>query len=112
MSNKTHAEVMDALMNSKSVKDYMSQEQVQLGVKIFKRRLELGLTQAQVVMKSKEKNVPITQAQLSNIENGDPSIKINVYKRALETLGGHMKVDVDFNDPPSKKELQTTELTT
>lgn len=107
MSKKTHADVMDALMNSQSVKDYMSQEQVQLGVKILKKRLELGLTQTQVVALSKKRNVPITQAQLSRIENGDPSLKIDLYKRALTTLGGHMKVDVDFNDPPTKKELQT-----
>ena len=112
MSKKTHAEVMDALMNSKSVKDYMRQEQVQLGIKILKRRLELGLTQMQVVALSKERNVPITQAQLSKIENGDPRIKITVYKKALETLGGHIKVDVDFNDPTSEKELQTISLST
>lgn len=107
MSKKTHAEVMDALMNSKSVQDYMRQEQVQLGIIILKKRLELGLTQMQVVALSKKRNVSITQAQLSKIENGDPSIKIAVYKKALETLGGHIKVDVDFNNPPSKKELQT-----
>jgi hypothetical protein len=36
----------------------------------------------------KRKNVSITQARLSKIENGDLSIKVNVYKRALKTLGG------------------------
>lgn len=106
MSKKTHVEVMDALMNSNSVEEYMRQEQVQLGIKILKRRLELGLTQTQVVALSKKRNASITQAQLSKIENGDPSIKITVYKKALKTLGGHIKIDVEFNDSPSKKELQ------
>ncbi len=107
MSKKTHVEVMEALMSSKSVKEYMLQEQVQLGIKILKRRLDLGLTQSEVVSLSKKKNTPITQAQLSKIENGDPSITMTVYKKALTTLGGHIKVDVEFDDASIKKELQS-----
>lgn len=107
MAKKTHADVMADLMDSQSVKDYMNQEQVQLGIKVLTKRLELGLTQKQVVALSKIRNVSITQPQLSKIENGDPSLKVDLYERALKALGGHIKYDVDFDNPPTKKELQT-----
>lgn len=97
--------MMDTLMAVPEVKEHINSLTVQLGLKILKQRIELNLTQTQVIKLAKYKGIQLTQAQLSRIENGDTNTSIEVYKRALNVLGGSMKVEVEFDHPPTKREL-------
>lgn len=97
--------MMDTLMAVPEVKEHINSLPVQLGLKILKQRIELNLTQTQVIKLAKYKEIQLTQAQLSRIENGDTNTSIEVYKRALNVLGGSMKVEVEFDHPPTKREL-------
>lgn len=105
MNKQTHNDVMANLMKSQSVKNYLDQEQVKLGVIILKKRLDLGLTQSQLITIANRKDIKLTQAQLSRVENGDPNLGVPVYKNALHALGGHLKLGVQFDDEPKQKVL-------
>lgn len=106
MSNKTFTDMMDKLMDIPEVEEHINSLPVQLGLKVLKQRMELNLTQSQVIKLAKYKGIQLTQAQLSRIENGDTNTSIDVYKRALNVLGGSMKVEVEFDHPPTERELQ------
>lgn len=97
--------MMDTLMAVPEVKEHINSLPVQLGLKVLKQRMELNLTQTQVIKLAKYKGIQLTQAQLSRIENGDTNTSIEVYKRAINVLGGSMKVEVEFDYPPTEREL-------
>lgn len=105
MANKTFTDLMDTLMDVPEVEEHINSLPVQLGLKVLKQRMELNLTQSQVIQLAKNKGIQLTQAQLSRIENGDTSTSIDVYKRALNVLGGSMKVNIEFDHPPTEREL-------
>lgn len=105
MANKTFTDLMDTLMDVPEVEEHINSLPVQLGLKVLKQRIELNLTQTQVIKLAKYKGIQLTQAQLSRIENGDTNTSIEVYKRALNVLGGSMKVEVEFDHPPTEREL-------
>lgn len=106
MTNRTFTDLMDTL-ELPGVKQHMNSLPVQLGLEVLKKRIELDLTQAQVVKLGLIRKISLTQAQLSRIENGDTEISIDKYLDALHVLGGHLKPDVEFDNPPTKQELQT-----
>lgn len=97
--------MMDTLMAVPEVKEHINSLPVQLGLKVLKQRIELNLTQTQVIKLAKYKGIQLTQAQLSRIENGDTNTSIDIYNRALNILGGSMKVEVEFDHPPTEREL-------
>lgn len=66
----------------------------------LQKRLDLGLTQSQLITIANRKDIKLTQAQLSRVENGDPNLGVPVYKNALHALGGHLKLGVQFDDEP------------
>lgn len=107
MTKKTFSDLMDTLMTVPGVKEHINSLPVQLGIEVHKQRIKLNLTQNQVIKLADKKGLQLTQAQLSRVENGDTGTSIDVYKRALNVLGGSLKVDVDFDHPPTEKELQT-----
>lgn len=107
MANRTFTDLMDTLMEVPEVKQHTNSLPVQLGLEVMKKRIELDLTQAQVVKLAGIRKVSLTQAQLSKIENGDTEMSIDKYLDALHVLGGHLKPDIEFDNPPTKQELQT-----
>lgn len=98
---------MDTLMEVPEVKQHIDSLPVQLGLEVLKKRIELDLTQTQVIKLAGIRKVPLTQAQLSRIENGDTEISVDKYLDALHVLGGHLKPEIEFDNPPTKQELQT-----
>lgn len=107
MTDKTFTDLMDKLMEVPEVKQHINSLPVQLGLKVLKKRIEMDLTQKQVVRLAEVRKIPLTQAQLSKIENGDTEISIDKYLDALHVLGGRLIPDVEFDNPPTEKELQT-----
>lgn len=107
MAKKTFIDLMGTLKKVPGVEDHLNSLPVQLGLKVLKQRIELELTQTQVIKLATKRDISLTQAQLSRVENGDTGTSIDVYKRALNVLGGSLQVDVDFDHPPTEKELQT-----
>ena len=97
--------MMETLMDVPGVNDHINSLSVQLGLKVLRQRMELNLTQNQVIKLAKHKGIQLTQAQLSRIENGDTNTGIDVYKKALNVLGGSLKVEVEFDHPPTEREL-------
>lgn len=87
MSDKTFADMMGTLINIPEVEEHINSLPVQLGLKVLKQRIELNLTQSQFIKLAKNKGIPLTQAQLSRIENGDTNTSIDLYERALNVLG-------------------------
>jgi transcriptional regulator with XRE-family HTH domain len=63
----------------------------------LKRRIELNLTQQEVVALSKKHEKSITQAQLSKIEIGDENVTLQTYEKALYVLG-LSGVKLEFSD--------------
>lgn len=86
MTGKTFTDLMDTLMDVPEVEEHINSLTVQLGLKVLKQRIELNLTQSQVIKLAKNKGIKLTQTQLSRIENGDTNTSIGVYKQALNIL--------------------------
>lgn len=104
MAKQTHRDVMNNLKSLTKVREHLNKLPVQLGKQILKQRIELGLTQKQVVILSRRHNRPITQAQLSKIEIGDENVTLHTYEKVLEALGA-TNVNIDFDNAPTEKEL-------
>lgn len=106
MTKKTFTDLMDTLMSVPEVKEHVNSLPVQLAIEVHKKRIELNLTQKQVIKLAKIRKIPLTQAQLSRIENGDRDISTDKYLDALRVLGGHINPKINYDNPPTEKELQ------
>lgn len=105
---KQHDELMKLLDAVPGVVEHMESFQVQMGEKIFKRRVESGLTQTQVVEIIREQGDPITQATISKVECGDKTVSTETYNKILKALGGISSISIEFGELPksSKKVLE------
>lgn len=108
MANKNFADVMKMLKDVPGVQEHLDKFSVIMGKKILKRRLELGLTQQEVVELIKEKGGTTTQSRLSKLECGDDNITANTYDKVLDALGGLDDITPEFKQNPKSKELLTT----
>ncbi|MED4287375.1 helix-turn-helix transcriptional regulator [Priestia megaterium] len=104
--NAKHKRLMDLLDEVPGVKEHMDSLQVQMGKKILKRRLELGMTQkrlAEIICENGEK---ITQATISKVECGETSVESDTYSKIFNALGGLKNLDIEFGEYPQngKKE--------
>lgn len=105
--NKQHEELMKLLDTVPGVEEHMQSFEVQIAEKILKRRIELGLTQQQVVERVLEQGGRITQATISKVECGDPAINTETYNKILKALGGVASVSIEFGElPKSNKTLE------
>lgn len=92
-----HNEIMNRFKTVPGVKEYLESFQVQVGKQILQRRIEMGLTQQQIVEKCREKGFNITQSMLSKMETGSKNIEINTYQNVLNAIG-FMGVELRFSD--------------
>ena len=96
---KKHDELKRLLDQVPGVKEHMSSFHVQMGKQILKRRLELGLTQMEVVKKVQEQGEKITQATVSKVETGDNLVGADTYDKILKALDAR-SINIEFGDSP------------
>lgn len=89
---------MELLDQVPGVKEHMNSFEVIMGEKILKRRLELGLTQSDLVELIKISGKKITQATISKVESGDSTIGTDTYNKILDALGGISEVKIEFGE--------------
>lgn len=105
MTNKNYQDVMAILKQVPKVNEHLNKISVIMGKKILKRRLELGLTQKEVVSIIKDNGDTITQATLSKMESGTENIKSETYDKVFLALGGLEDLTPTFKENPKGKDL-------
>lgn len=105
MANKNYNDVMGILRQVPKVNEHLNKISVIMGKKILKRRLELGLTQTEVVNMIKDHGDNLTQATLSKIESGADNIKSETYDKVFWALGGLEDLTPTFKGNPKSKDL-------
>ena len=107
MSNKSYEDVMNRLKQVPKVNEHLNSTAVIMGKQILKRRLELGLTQQQVIALIEQQGKTMTQARLSKIETGDSNITTDSYDKVFEALGELDDLKIEFRGhPKNHKELE------
>lgn len=102
MSKKSFEDVMDTLKEVPGVKTYLRKHSVIMGKKIFKRRIQLGLTQLQVIEAIQSQGEKITQSTLSKVERGDDNITSKTYDKIFNVLGGLEDIEPKYHETPDK----------
>ena len=105
MANKNYNDVMGILRQVPKVNEHLNKISVIMGKKILNRRLELGLTQKEVVAMIKGHGDTFAQATLSKIESGADNIKPETYDKVFVTLGGLEDLTPTFKENPKGKDL-------
>lgn len=100
--NERHNNLMDLLDHVPGVKEHMNSFQVQMGQKIMQRRLQLGLTQSELVEAILNSGQKITQATVSKVECGDNTIGSDTYDKILTALGGLDDFQIKFCEYPKR----------
>lgn len=98
--NKQHEDLMKLLDEVPGVRDHMKSFEVQMAEKILERRLQIGLTQTQVVEIVRQQGEPITQATISKVECGDATVGSDTYNKVLKALGGVSNLSIEFGELP------------
>lgn len=98
--NKQHEDLMRLLDEVPGVVEHMQSFEVQMGEKILGRRLQLGLTQTQVVELIRQQGELITQATVSKVESGDTTVTTDTYNKILKVLGGISNMSIEFGELP------------
>ena len=104
MVNKNYNDVMGVLKQVPKVNEHLNKISVIMGKKILKRRLELGMTQKEVVSIIKNHGDTITQATLSKVESGVDNIKSETYDKVFWALGGLEDLTPTFRENPKSKD--------
>lgn len=103
---KQHEDLMRLLDEVPGVSEHMQSFEVQMGEKILKRRIELGLTQTQVVEIIRHQGDRITQATISKVECGDAAVGTDTYNKIMKALGGITNINIEFGElPKSSREI-------
>ncbi|MBT2734119.1 helix-turn-helix domain-containing protein [Bacillus sp. ISL-7] len=100
--NEKHNNLMDLLDQVPGVIEHMNSFEVTMGKKIFQRRLELGLTQSQLVEIILQGGDKITQATISKVECGDNTIGSDTYNKIFFALGGLRDIEIKFGEYPKR----------
>ncbi|QQK76399.1 helix-turn-helix transcriptional regulator [Salicibibacter cibarius] len=102
-SSSSHEQLKDLLKQVPGVKEHLESFPVKMGKKIMKRRIDLGLTQQDIVQlvakqARSQGQRPITQATISKIETGHSGIKGETYDKVLQVLDYDPLSDGPFDD--------------
>lgn len=98
--NQQHEDLMKLLDEVPGVTAHMKSFEVQMAEKILERRLQIGLTQTQVVEIVRQQGESITQATISKVECGDATVGSDTYNKVLKALGGVSKLSIEFGELP------------
>lgn len=99
--NKKHEDVMRLLEQVPGVTEHMQSFEVQMGKTILKRRLELKITQLQLVEMVRLQGENINQSTISKVESGDNTVQSETYQKILTALGGMKVLQIEFGELPN-----------
>lgn len=106
----THQELMKKIGSVPAVAENRRSLHYKMGMAVLKKRLELNLTQEQLVERIKANGASITQATISKVESAETEVKAGTYEKLIEVLGIEVElVDVqkkNEKDVPTNNELQ------
>lgn len=97
---------MNLLDQVPGVNEHMNSFEVQMGKEIFQRRLELGLTQSELVEKILKQGDKITQATISKVECGDNTVGSDTYNKIFRALGDHIEIEIKFGEYPKRSRCE------
>lgn len=98
MAKKTHADVMALLKGVPGVKEHLEKPSVIFAKKIAKRRIDLGLTQNELVELARKQGIVLTQATISKAESGHEGITQGTLDKIVAVLGGIEDLELTFRD--------------
>ncbi|WP_027965119.1 helix-turn-helix domain-containing protein [Halalkalibacillus halophilus] len=99
---KNHEDIKKILSEVPGAHEHIMKPSVQKGKLLIKRRMELGMTQKEVVEAIKKNGGSITQATLSRAEGGDSGITNGTFDKIVEILGGVEDIKMTFKDLPKR----------
>ncbi|MFC9601721.1 helix-turn-helix domain-containing protein [Peribacillus butanolivorans] len=91
--SKQYEKLTELLDQVPGVVEHMTSMEVIMAEKILKRRIDLGLTQSQVVEIVNAQGEKITQATISKVECGDGTVTTDTYNKIFYALG---IIDLNF----------------
>jgi transcriptional regulator with XRE-family HTH domain len=105
MAKHNYDDVMKMLKAVPGVEEHLKKPSVIQGKRIAKRRIELGLTQLELVKVAREKGIVLTQATISKAEAGHEGVTNGSIDRIIEALGGIEDLELSFKVLPKRKQL-------
>lgn len=105
MSKKNYNDVMKMLKQVPGTEEHLNSFSVLMGKKILKRRIELGLTQQDVIKEINNNGEKITQSTLSKVESGDVNTTSATYDKIFKALGELSDITPQYKGRPKSKEL-------
>lgn len=104
----THKELMKKIESVPSVAENRKSLHYKMGMAVLQKRLELNLTQEQLVERIKAKGGSITQATISKVESAETDVKAATYEKLIEVLGITVEI-IDNTKTVATKSLQMDE---
>ena len=100
MAKHTHEDVMNLLKSVPGVTEHLNKPSVIMAKKIAKHRIELGLTQTELVEQAKDMGITLTQATISKVESGYEGVTQATINKVVLALGGLENTEVNFKEYP------------
>lgn len=88
----THQELMKKIGSVPAVAENRKSLHYKMGMAVLKKRLELNLTQEQLVERIKANGGSITQATISKVESAETEVKAGTYEKLIEVLGIEVEI--------------------
>ncbi|SDN64523.1 Pou domain-N-terminal to homeobox domain-containing protein [Alkalicoccus daliensis] len=102
MTRKNFDDVMQMLKQVPGTEKHLNSFSVLMGKKILKRRIELGLTQQELIVEIRKNGSNITQSTLSKVESGDANATSDTYNKIFYALGELSVITPEYRDKPEK----------
>lgn len=87
-----HRDLMKKIRSVPAVAENRKSIHFKLGIAILKKRLELNLTQEELVERVKANGGTITQATISKMESAETDVKLSTFVKVLEALDATVEV--------------------
>lgn len=108
--SKNHEDLKQILNQVPGVKEHLAKPSIFKGKQILKRRIELGLTQTDLIDKARKNGIILTQSTLSKAESGHEGITNGTFDKIVESLGGIDDLKMQFKESSKRDELDWTAL--
>lgn len=102
---KNHEDLKKLLNQVPGVKEHLTKPSIIKGKEILKRRLELGLTQTDLIKVAGKRGIILTQSTVSKAEGGHEGITNGTFDKIVEALGGIEDLKLQFKESPKSKRL-------
>jgi predicted transcriptional regulator len=102
---KNHEDLKKLLNQVPGVKEHLTKPSIIKGKEILKRRIELGLTQSDLIREAREIGIILTQSTVSKAESGHEGITNGTFDKIVEALGGIEDLTLQFKESPNGRKL-------